>query len=42
VGHDGRTKGIMEIALGPIRKDLVYDFLRGFKNVDEMEIKASA
>jgi hypothetical protein len=24
---------------GPIRKNLVYDFLRGFKSVDEMEIK---
>jgi hypothetical protein len=32
-------RGVWRLHWGPIRKDLVYDFLKGFKNVDEMEIK---
>jgi hypothetical protein len=33
-------KGLWKLHWGPIREDLVYDFLRGLKNVDKMEIKA--
>ncbi len=33
-------RGLWRLHWGPIREDLVCDFLRGFKNINETEIKA--
>jgi hypothetical protein len=38
-GPDDKIKGTMEVALGPIQEDLVYDFLRGLKNINEVEVR---
>jgi hypothetical protein len=40
MGHAVRVRGILEIALGPIQEKIMYDFFKGFKNIDEVEIRA--
>jgi hypothetical protein len=32
-------RGLWRLHWAPTREDLVYDFLRGIKSVDEMQIK---